>query len=280
MARTIKTRLSIALNSLGLLLYLSILGCSSPASNYLATAARLGFENQLAHGTAYQHRIFFNSQAKSSPAYKTLHVYLDGDGTPWIARTIAAQDPTPRNPLVLELMAQDSMPAILLGRPCYYGLSTSAGCDTSLWTSHRYSEQVVASMSAALLGWTKNKEVGELVLIGYSGGGSLAALLAKHIKATAKLVTIAANLDTAAWCREHDYLPLTGSLNPIFDAEIEKRIQQFHFAGQLDQNVPASITESFCRKQPQAQCEVIAGYDHSCCWLDLWPGFVKQQLGR
>ena len=77
-----------------------------------------------------------------------LHVYLDGDGTPMLGSYPAA-DPTPRDPLVLDLMALDSTPSIYVGRPCYHGLS-GAPCSPSLWTSGRYSEPVVASMAAGI----------------------------------------------------------------------------------------------------------------------------------
>jgi hypothetical protein len=40
---------------------------------------------------------------------RVLHVYLDGDGTPWDGNT-AAVDPTPRNTLVLGLMRLDDRP--------------------------------------------------------------------------------------------------------------------------------------------------------------------------
>ena len=49
-------------------------------------------------------------------------------------------------------------------------------------------------MATALETWLKKKGYSELVLIGYSGGGALAMLLAERIRVRA-VITVAANLD-------------------------------------------------------------------------------------
>jgi len=61
-------------------------------------------------GDGFQHLVL------SSPRRSglTLHFYLDGDGTPSLAG-YPAVDPTPREPLVLDLMALDSGPAMHTG---------------------------------------------------------------------------------------------------------------------------------------------------------------------
>ena len=53
-----------------------------------------------------------------------------------------------------------------------------------------------------------------IVLIGHSGGGTLAVLLAPRIEDVSGVVSIAANLDIDAWADHHNYDRLTGSLNP------------------------------------------------------------------
>jgi predicted esterase len=253
-------------------------GCATPSEKFLDTAMQLGLSNQLQAGSPYQHRLFVNDQASRSNAIQELHVYLDGDGTPWTAGISIADDPTPRNPLVLRMMAKDPKPAVLLGRPCYYGLNKTPLCNESLWTSHRYAAEVVASMAAALRQWAATKKIDRLVLIGYSGGGALATLLAAPLKNTDTIITIAANLDIVAWSHFHHYLPPTDSLNPITDARIPANIRQFHLAGLQDENVPAEIIESFSQTQKNAEYLTMPDYDHSCCWLDFWPDFLKNRL--
>ncbi|CAL1241117.1 protein of unknown function [Candidatus Methylocalor cossyra] len=46
------------------------------------------------------------------PAPSTLHVYLEGDGRPWQTRWHIAEDPTPREPVMLRLMARDHQAAL------------------------------------------------------------------------------------------------------------------------------------------------------------------------
>ena len=82
-------------------------------------AKQLGMQRVELTGTNYQHAIYRNSARGI-----TLHVYLAGDGTPWLERYRIAPEPTPRRPLTLQLMAHDSSPSVLLGRPCYHGFAT------------------------------------------------------------------------------------------------------------------------------------------------------------
>ena len=107
-----------------------LVACSTPAKRLDDKATHLGLVRELWQGTDFVHVIYRNQFMGS-----LLHVYLDGDGTPWLRRTLVAADPTPRNPLVLELMAQDPNPAIYLGRPCYHGQSASSVCSSEWWTS-------------------------------------------------------------------------------------------------------------------------------------------------
>jgi hypothetical protein len=43
--------------------------------------------------------------SRPGAAHAPLHVYIEHDGTPWLQGVHVAADPTPRRPLVLELMA-------------------------------------------------------------------------------------------------------------------------------------------------------------------------------
>lgn len=266
--------------SLFFCLLLVIQGCATPSAKYLDTAAQLGLSNRLLTGSTYLHRLFINPQAERSQTTPEMHLYLDGDGTPWSRGVIVADDPTPRNPMVARMMAKDPSPSVLLGRPCYYGLSASPGCNPSLWTSHRYAADVVASMEAAIRRWLSDRTIDKLVLIGFSGGGTLATLLASRLKQTTEVVTIAANLDTEAWCQHHGYAPLKASLNPIHDAQISSNIRQYHLAGLEDHNVPAEIIEAFSRTQQNAMYLPMPEYDHGCCWLDDWPELLTTRLAR
>ena len=257
---------------------LSLQGCATPSEKFIETATELGFSQEQIDGLPYRHRLFVNAEARYTNDIAELHVYLDGDGTPWKTNTRVADDPTARNPLILEMMAKDRSPAILLGRPCYYGLNLSHLCNNALWTSDRYSKVVVDSMKIALKHWLSAKRINRLVLIGFSGGGTLAALLASDIDELVTLITVAANLDVKAWSDYHGYLRPTGSLNPMSDAHIPYSVRQIHLAGLEDENVPAKVIEAFSMTQKNALYLPQSEYNHSCCWADIWPNILKTYL--
>jgi len=106
------------------LLALLSCACSTPTMRNNAFAAASGFTRQVVPGADFSHLVYI---AKTNAKNRTetrddnvWHVYIEGDGMPWIRRHIVATDPTPSKPLMLRLMAQDPHPAIYLGRPCYY----------------------------------------------------------------------------------------------------------------------------------------------------------------
>ena len=249
------------------LLCLSLFACGTPAQRFNKQALAMGFAGEIVASQQFQHKIYKTDNLLDSDV---LHVYLDGDGTPWERNRWIADDPTARNPLILQLMSQDDMPSILLGRPCYYGLNHEQGCDNKYWTSHRYSKKVVDSLVAVLNAWLDQHDFKKVVLIGYSGGGSLAMLMAENIKQVSKVVTIAANLDVAAWSQYHGYLPLNSSLNPAEEGVLNPDIQQIHFAGKDDEVVPAFIIMDFSSSQDNALYYEVERQDHACCWKEEW----------
>jgi pimeloyl-ACP methyl ester carboxylesterase len=113
------------------------------------------------------------------------------------------------------------------------------------------------------------------VLIGYSGGGALAMLVAERVANVSAVVTIAGNLDTEAWTRLHAYSPLSGSLNPARRAPLPSRIAQLHLTGGKDKNVPVALIEPVVRRQPHAELRVYDDADHGCCWAREWPRVLE-----
>lgn len=202
-----------------------------------------------------------------------LRVYLGGDGGPWVGERWIARDPTARDPMAAKLLLRDPGPALYLGRPCYHQVDTDAPlCDPRLWTSARYGEAVVDSMAAALqrlLGGAR-----EVTLVGYSGGGVLGMLLAQRLDAVVGVVTVAANLDTDAWTQLHGYSPLSSSFNPAREPPLAPGIWQLHLAGADDKQVPPALIEHALRGERHAELAVVRGFDHHCCWNDIWPAVI------
>lgn len=200
-----------------------------------------------------------------------LHVYIEGDGTPFIRGTRIAGDPTPKKPVALRLMKRDRAFSVYVGRPCYWGLANSPNCEPSLWTNRRYSQEVVDSMRRVIREQLDAHGAKRLVLIGHSGGGTLAILLAPHFDETTAVITIAANLDIDAWADLHGYTRLEGSLNPAKMPPLPAHIQQLHLAGGRDRNVPPALI-------PNAI--VYPRFTHSCCWEREWVGILRKLQNR
>ena len=263
---------------LALILGCVLTGCSlSPTAYTYAVAQRAGFEAEQFEVQGFPLTVFRNPASSLRPVstQTTLHVYLEGDGSPWIRNRYIASDPTSRNPIALKLMAQDPAPSLYLGRPCYLGTFANEACSPQLWTMARYGDRVLSSMEAALRLLLARHPAQNIVLIGYSGGGTLALLLANRISEVNTVITVAGNLDTDAWTRHHGYLPLTDSINPARVESWRSNLQQIHFFGEEDENVPDHITREFLRDTPLAQGRMLKGFDHSCCWVERWPEILK-----
>src|SRR6185436_12059458 len=117
-------------------------------------------------------------------------------------------DPTPRHPLMLQLMTLDSAPSVYVGRPCYFGLANDPPCTPRDWTLDRFSPRIVDSMASVIEQLRAGRGTDAIELYGHSGGAALAVLLAARLGGVQRIVTIAGNLDVEAWTTYHGYTPL------------------------------------------------------------------------
>ena len=232
----------------------------------------LGYERSVLPGDGFQHVVY----RKDMPSVgATLHVYIEGDGTPWLRKTVVSYDPTPGNPLMLRLMAIDSAPSIYLGRPCYFGLAQTPPCEPLYWTYERYSEKIVASMRAALRGYLRAYDLWCIVFFGHSGGGTLAMLLAERFPETTAVVTVAGNLNVSAWAAHHGYSALSGSLNPADRPKLPEQVKQIHYVGTMDRTVPPALIEPVIVGQINARLIPVDGFNDYCCWEQYWPSVLQ-----
>jgi len=239
--------------------------CASPGERLRGRALDLGFSARTLTANGFALEAFASREGQRQGP---LHVYLEGDGLAWADANHVSADPTPRNPLMLDLMALDGSPSLYLGRPCYNGHAEDAGCSPLLWTNRRYGPEVVESMARALRAYLSGQRGRGVVFLGHSGGGALALLLASHFPETQSVVTLAANADIDLWADHHDYSRLQGSLNPAdFPAGGHP---EFHYLGGKDKNIPPALLMPVLEKRPGAQARVIAEFDHVCCWKSVW----------
>ena len=202
-----------------------------------------------------------------------LVVYIEGDGNAWHSRSEMSGDPTPRDPIGLRLASLDPASRVLyLARPCQFLNSRFFDrCDPWLWTAGRYSADVVQAMSHAIT-VAKHFPEERLALVGYSGGGVIATLIASRRSDVEELITVAAPLDTVAWTEYHRVTPLEDSLNPLENAPTPEFTRVIHFHGGQDEAVPPVTLERYRLQRPSeyARFVTVREFDHRCCWVRDW----------
>jgi pimeloyl-ACP methyl ester carboxylesterase len=210
---------------------------------------------------------------------EALTVYIEGDGIPFRNAHQISPDPTPAHPTMLELASMDPSPNVAyLARPCQYdGSAATAPCEPAYWTDKRFSEEVIASMNEAVDLLRSKVGTGQVHLVGFSGGGAVAVLVAARRQDVASIRTIAGNLDPAAVNRHHRVAPLEGSLDPMSAARRVSTIPQRHFTGTKDRVVPAGIAEDFRRASGGTCVQVtpIEGAGHHEGWVERWKALLK-----
>ena len=255
-----------------LLVSLALVGCSTPTSRLRALAEDQGFARTAVRADGYSHTVFENGAPVKGA---TLHVYLEGDGTPWRHRTVIMPDPTPRRPLMLSLMALDGAASVYVGRPCYNGTYAEPGCDNRMWTSDRYSERVVSSMAEVVRRRAIGAGARRVRLFGHSGGAALALLIAERVEAVDAVVTLAGNLDTEAWTAHHGYSPLHGSINPARRPPLGLRVREWHLLGERDPVIPPGLVAGYLERRERAVAVRLPGFGHGCCWKGIWPRVLR-----
>lgn len=199
-------------------------------------------------------------------------VYVESDGAPWRFPDEPPSDPTPVKPLVLRMAIADPSPAAAyLGRPCQYLREADLrNCDPELWMGGRFRDEAVAAMSLAVDQIKRIYGAAEVNLVGYSGGGAMAALIAARRSDVSCLVTVAAPLDTRAWTDAIGVSPLSLSLNPADEADRLRNVRQTHFRGARDKLVPPATSRRFLERVTGATVIDKETFDHRCCWADEW----------
>jgi pimeloyl-ACP methyl ester carboxylesterase len=210
-----------------------------------------------------------------------LVVYIEGDGLAFLGPRTISSDPTPTEPVALELARRDLHDNVAyVARPCQYTIALGArNCTPDHWTTRRYAPEVIDSMSAAVDTLKRDAGAKKIILVGYSGGGAVAVLLAARRSDVVGLVTVSANLDIAFWVQRDGLSPLKGSLDPADVAARVENIPQVHFVGSDDEVVGPSVTQSYLshmKDRSHARAIEIARFDHVCCWVDQWTALAAR----
>lgn len=100
-----------------------------------------------------------------------------------------------------------------------------------------------------------------VILVGHSGGGVLATLIAQRSPKVTALVTLAAPLDTDSWTSSHGYSPLYDSISPV---KLPSRadIYQLHLTGSQDTQVTFQHQQEYFQHNPYAKHAELLGVNH------------------
>lgn len=237
-------------------------------------ATQQGWQAHTLRGGGFQLRAYL-SPAK---AVETLSIYLEGDGLAWLSRGRPSTDPTPLHAVGLQLaLAQPEGVAAYVARPCQF-IADQAACSRRYWTDARFAPEVVASLDDAVSQLKARFRARQLVLVGYSGGGALALLLAARRDDVGRVITVAGNLDPHAWATHHRLSALATSLTPADQRHALVKIPQQHLVGERDAIVPPELAQGFVAAYPPGSpfsVHVFPQHDHACCWAAEWPSLWR-----
>lgn len=161
-----------------------------------------------------------------------------------------------------------------IARPCQYvSMQRNPACASFYWTAGRFAPQLVEAMDAAItqIAWAASAD--RVHLVGYSGGGGMALLVAVRRSDVASVRSVAGNLDIEAFTGLHQVSPMSGSLNPADVALPLAHIPQRHFIGGEDKIVPESIAATYLRRSGNSACvvlQVLPGVTHHKGWEVVW----------
>jgi pimeloyl-ACP methyl ester carboxylesterase len=260
---------------MGWLGWVLLAGCVlSPQQRADTLAGQSGLQRRILSAGIFQLTAYVRVADPTQP----LHIYIEGDGRAWRTPTEASSDPTPRHMSGLQLAAADPGPNVgYLARPCQF-TRADPSCDVRYWTGRRYALEVVTSVNDAITTLEAATAHQPVDLVGYSGGGALAVLVAARRQDVHSLRTVAANLDVEAVNTLHHVSAMPESLNPIDFGAAVRAIPQIHFSGARDTVVPPEIARRF-GEAVGGSCALIqsvAGMTHDGDWARLWPGLLQQ----
>ncbi len=264
--------------------FLILSGCLSvpSASQRLATADSLakpmGFIRARIFSNGFQMTIFYKITSAELP----LRVYIEGDGYAWITRYRVSGDPTPKFPTALSLAVLDASSNVAyIARPCQYKeKDVKDACRDDYWTGSRFAEEVIVAVDEIVSRMKEKASAKEIEMVGYSGGGAVAALIAARRSDVVRLITVAGNLDPNGLCEYHGVsMPDFGALDPMDVAVKLGDVPQTHFVGGKDKVVPKIIADNFVSALPRGtdvKIKVAQNATHSEGWDKVWRELLEE----
>ena len=205
--------------------------------------------------------------------------YIEGDGSPFEGKYKISLNPTPRQRTFVNLATMDKRPNVIyIARPCQYTpMEANPKCTNLYWTSRRLSDDSVDALNQVINSINNGQPFS---LIGYSGGGGIAVLIAARNNKVKDIITVAGNLDHVAFTSYHNVTPMIDSLNPINFAEKINMIPQLHVSGAKDTKVPPFIADKFVKASASVcvKNRTFQGVSHNKGWDKIWEHILNIPL--
>ncbi len=252
-------------------------GCTSTRQSFVVIdhALLTGFTRAISNTTFFKLTAFEKITKLGEP----LVIYLEGDGHSMASKYQLSSDPTPHQPLSLELAIRDDRPNIVyIARPCQYtSHDIDKRCHFKYWSTHRFSKEVISSTNDAIDFYKRKGQANKVHLVGFSGGGGLSVLVAAQRKDVSSVTTIAGDLNLKQMEMLHRATEQVGSLDPL-DFAKTLTVSQFHLSGAKDKVVPPRIAQSFVRLTANhcVKHQVMPNFSHHQGWVDAWPAILKE----
>lgn len=261
-------------------LSISLLTACNSLQNRLEQAGHISknnhFEKKIIETTRFN---LVTYQKINDDASKLAVIYIEGDGFAWKNKYTVSSNPTPNNPVALNLAITDMSPIVIyLARPCQFiNVDEEAHCKPEYWTSKRASEEVIESINVAIDSIKKELNINQLRLVGFSGGATIATILAANRNDIIDLRTIAGNIDIDKFVEVHNVSPLAGSINPTDYADKLVKIPQLHVISTNDAIITSNITNSYLMQLQKFDSHLkcinvieLSKPKHTKGWTDHW----------
>lgn len=210
----------------------------------------------------------FVPQKKSQS--ENITIFIEGDGFAWLNKNQPSDNPTPKNPVALKIALSLNNPySAYLSRPCQNVFDDEfADCTKDVWTAKSFSDKTILSINQGIDQIKKLFGATKITLVGYSGGGVIALLVALERNDISRIITVASNIDTDTWTELHHLTPLNGKNPALFSRELTN-IPQVHYSGNNDEIVPPQISEEYVKHfaEPSNITRIpVENFSHGCCW--------------
>jgi pimeloyl-ACP methyl ester carboxylesterase len=201
---------------------------------------------------------------------ETLTVVIEGDGATWFNPRWPPGDPTPEASQAAALALEISGSVAYVARPCQFELTSA--CHLEHWTSARFAPELVKALERTLDQLKEFVGAKNLRLVGHSGGGVMAVLLAQGRSDVTGVVTLMAPLAIGEWTKLLDLSSLDGS-DPMDQPSL--RVPAIHVAGGRDSVVPSEIVKRYTSAKGGEYIEWPQA-DHACWPIDPARSIVER----